>query len=981
MKVLSLLCCALFVAPVSYAQEAPQIKLPAQNPVTPATPIVGWNLDLNHASQPLYERGTPAFVVGRAPNVGAAVPRLELWNHRNEKLADLVALAPDADGRVTWQLPSDRNGYFEVRPAETASGWPALGSRPANKLPFAVVDKINPNPSRDYTDHFLSIQGSSPAGTRNGKPFRWDVYRYMGLQAQALDYSWSKLEPKPSTPKNDTYAAFFAQDGAVESIRELKTWPYFYLSKLPAWAVDISRLPEAQQKKTVVSTLPPRDFKQYEAYLERVVPYIAKTYDFLPYRVYEVQWEPVIPWGWHGTKEEIVKMFEVAHRVVRKHDPNGRISGPTLSSFNDLPLYEDLLRLGLGRYIDVSGWHMYASYPPEKARIPEALRRIRSLNQQYTGRDLPIIGTEFGLPEGVTGSVENQAYGMTAALLTFRAEGIKQHALFYLTDYASEPGYGLFYTAIAGLPYAPDKIAPKPAIPMLRAAIDQVGAARGLGRLDYLGPDVWGYAFRDETSGELLAALWNARDDDRKVTLDTGAARVRVVDAFGNSEDRVTRNEKIELQLRRSPVYVRGLSAELFTPSSTTLLQTEPVWRVFRGQKTTYPLQLSRALPTKTATLAVEMPPSIAAPIASRSIKGTAGAKVQIPLQIAPDAPLGVQAASLRVRGEGQTLHRALQRVEVVPELQIAPAQLQNEGTKWALESRVKNVSPAGWNGQAVLRLGGETQKRPLQLAPGQEVVLRFPVAAPSDATRKVPANLEMRASNGSLLDLVTPLSFFSIQKANANDLWNSMRLLPLKATNETIYRTFAQNKFEGDADLSARAGYAYDANNLYVQFRVEDEVHRSDAISSAIWKQDSLQLAFDVAPDRETNANGIAEAFERTASEWGFAFTSRGPEVYLWKPPGGSALEANSSVLGAGIRLEGGREGTTTTYRITMPWKVIDPRALRSQTPEKAALGISAAINDSDVESAHLDRRALLLFGGIVHHKDPVNYGRALLD
>ena len=76
------------------------------------------------------------------------------------------------------------------------------------------------------------------------------------------------------------------------------------------------------------------------------------------------------------------------------------------------------------------------------------------------------------------------------------------------------------------------------------------------------------------------------------------------------------------------------------------------------------------------------------------------------------------------------------------------------------------------------------------------------------------------------------------------------------------------------------------------------------------------------------------------------------------------------------GIRLEGGREGTKTTYRITMPWKMIDPRG-----QHRDALGISAAINDSDIESAHLDRRALLLFGGIIRDKNPANYGRAVLD
>ncbi|PQV62664.1 Carbohydrate family 9 binding domain-like [Abditibacterium utsteinense] len=942
---------------------------------TTAAPVapLAWNLDLNRAAQPLYERGDAAFAVGIPQKIGTTVPRLELWNHRGEKLADLMASPPAADGSITWKLPSDRMGYFEIRPAAGSLSWPALGSRPAGKLTFAVVDKIVPNPSRDYKTHFLSIQGSSYAGKLNTPPSP-NVHRYIGLQAQAMDYSWYKLQPKAGD--FSSFDAYFAADKAPEQIRQDKIWPYFYISKNPTWAVDPARLSESGRKGVATSNLPPQDLKQYEAYLERVVPHIAKSYNYLPYRVYEVMWEPVIPWGWHGTAQEIVDMFEVVHRVVHKYDPNGRVSGPTLSSFGDIPLYENLLKLGLGKTIDVSGWHMYSGYPAEKAGIPAAIARIRALDQQYIGRDLPLFGTEFGLPEAKAGSAENQAYGMTAATLILKAEGVQQHTLFYLSDYASEPGYGLFYTDVSGTPYAPDKISPKPAIPMLRAAIDQIGTARGVGKLDYLGPDVWGYVFQDEESGQFLTAIWDASGNNRSVSLDTGAGNVQVVDSFGNREARATKDGLISLQLRRSPVYVRGVSAELFAPAKgAPLLQNNATWRVFRGQKTLQTLQLGRALPQKMVDVSVALPAEIATSSASAKMSGTPGAKAQIALQIAPNAPLGTFVGSVRVRGANGTVGRALQRVEVLPELQIAPAQLQGAGKQWTLQSRVKNVSPTRWVGQAALNFQNASQTRSVALSPGQETRLQFAIAAPSDVSQKAPSNLELRSSTGSRLNMATPLSFFAVQKADANDVWNRMALMPIRATEKTIYRTFAQSKFGGDADLSAQAGYAHDANNLYVQYVVEDDLHRNSASSTQMWKQDSIQLAFDVAPGREISTNDVAEAFERTSSEWGFAFTSRGPEIYLWKPPGGSSLVANSLVPDAGVRLEGGTVGTTTTYHITIPWNVIDPR-----NQHRDALGIAATINDSDSEPGYLDRRALLLFGGIIADKDVANYGRAAL-
>lgn len=933
-----------------------------------------WSLDLNRAAQPLYERGDTTFVIGNSQFAGAAIPRLELWNHRNEKLADLVASGSAADGTIRWKLPSDRMGYFEIRPAAGNFTWPALGSRPADKLPFAVVDKIVPNPSRDYKTHFLSIQGSSYAGKLNNPPSP-NVHRYMGLQAQAIDYSWYKLQPKAGD--FSSYDAYFANDKAPQGARESKTWPYFYISKNPVWAVDPARLSESGRKNVSTSHVPPRDLKQYEAYLERLVPHIAKNYSFLPYRVYEVMWEPVIPWGWSGTNEEIVAMFEVAHRVVHKYDPNGRVSGPTLSSFGDMPQYENLLKLGLGKYIDVSGWHMYATYPAEKAGIPAALARIRALNQKYAGRDLPLFGTEFGLPEAKSYGTENQAYGMTAATLIFKAEGVAQHALFYLSDYATEPGYGLFHTAVAGLPYAPDKISPKPAIPMLRAAIDQIGTARGVSKIDYLGSDVWGYVFQDEENGQLLTAIWDATGTDRKVAMDTGASRVQVVDSFGNREERITKDGMVDLQLRRSPVYVRGVSPELFAPAKgAPLLQNNAVWRAFHGQRTLQPLQLGRTLPQKMVNVSVALPADIATPGAAVKMSGATDSKAQIPLQIAPNAPIGTFVASVRVQSADGTIHRALQRVEIMPELQIAPAQLQGNAKQWSVQSRIKNVSPTRWVGQAALNFQNTRQARPLALAPGQEASLRFDIAAPADASQKTPSNLELRSSTGSRLSKITPLTFFAVQKAVPGDVWNGIALMPIRATEKTIYRTFSQSKFNGDQDLSTQAGYAYDANNLYVKYVVEDDLHRNGASSTQMWKEDSIQLAFDVAPGRETNTNDVAEAFERTNSEWGFAFTARGPEIYTWKPPGGSSLVANSLVSDAGVRLEGGTVATTTTYRITMSWKVVDPRG-----QHRDALGIAATINDSDSSPGYLDRRALLLFGGIIADKDPANYGRATLE
>ena len=119
----------------------------------------------------------------------------------------------------------------------------------------------------------------------------------MGLQAQPVDYGWYKLQPKAGD--FSSFDAYFAADKAPRTdSRRPKPGPIFTSAVRRFGAIDPAILTEKERAGTANGHVPIRDLKDYEAYLERVVPYIAKNYAYLPYRVYEMQWEPVIPWGW-----------------------------------------------------------------------------------------------------------------------------------------------------------------------------------------------------------------------------------------------------------------------------------------------------------------------------------------------------------------------------------------------------------------------------------------------------------------------------------------------------------------------------------------------------------------------------------------------------------------------------------------------------------------------------------------------------------
>jgi hypothetical protein len=942
----------------------------------PAGLQAAWTVDLNHKDLALYEKGDEAFVVLHWSGDSAAppAPGFALYDELGRKLKDL---APRQEG-ASWKadLPTERNGYFEIRPSERAEEIiPALGSRPGGFLSFAVVDQIDRNPSRDFQEGFLSSQGTTILRKKDGQNYGWDALPYLGVQSQGLGYSWGQLEAGGP----GAFDQSIANDRQPEWVRELKIVPYFHLNGIPMWAADASRLPEKERAGKSTQRIPPRDWKLWEEYLEKIVPYIAKKYDFLPERIYEIMWEPVIPWGWYGTNEEIVKTFEIAHKVIRKHDPKGLVAGPTSAGLGDVEQYEALLQAGLGNYLDVFAMHNYRGYPPEKSAIPEGLAALRQTTRGYLDRDLRMIGTEAGYQDTSAGSPLNKSYGLTASVLIFKGEGLAKHTLFYLTDYAGEPGYGMMYNLVDSQPFGPAKASPKPAIPMIRAAIDQIGHAENIGKIDYLGADIWGYVFKDKETNTLFAALWDASDKARTITFDTGEPEVEVVDLYGNSEKRSTVDGQLSLSLGRGPVYVRGLSSQLYGPGRIALLiETADVWPLYRGRPVSEKVALTRKVGEGEGKLTFDTAADIYRGRVQLPISLLPESSAELAFDVAKTAPLGPAPGYLRIQQNGKPVYRGVQRLEVLPELQITPPSAVLTNGQWQVATQIKNISPYPWKGEVSLRIEtGPPQTQPLDLAAGAERSLTFDTKS-SNSIKLSEAHVDAVSAEGVSLAQEGRLTFFVMQKRPpGEDFWAKLRLTDIRVTDESIWKSHPDASFRGDQDLAASIGYAYDDENLYVHVIVADDRHRQEAAPGATWSQDSLQLAFDLQPGRADSGNTLAESHERSTSEWTFAWTARGPEIFLPSAPGSSIVPGSALVSFPGASLEGGPADGKTVYRVMLPWKLLDPKNTRN----RQQIGIAAAVNDSDVDIKNSDRRGLEFFGGILRGKNPQLFGKAQLE
>lgn len=126
------------------------------------------------------------------------------------------------------------------------------------------------------------------------------------------------------------------------------------------------------------------------------------------------------------------------------------------------------------------------------------------------------------------------------------------------------------------------------------------------------------------------------------------------------------------------------------------------------------------------------------------------------------------------------------------------------------------------------------------------------------------------------------------------------------------ISDVYFTNKSVSTADNTSSVRYAYDDNNLYLNFEVEDNVHNA-FLNSSFWQGDSVQFAFANESGRMTEA--------------GVCFDAQTGEVYC----------TNEKVSAKCIRT-----GTTSVYYITAPWTVFTDKL-----PE--SFRFSAIINDND--------------------------------
>ncbi|HIE52695.1 MAG TPA: hypothetical protein EYP85_13145, partial [Armatimonadetes bacterium] len=409
---------------------------------------------------------------------------------------------------------------------------------------------VLPQPGPEY----LAPDETSPFATWvAGLPYM----RAIGVKWTRLLIGWQFCEPQRGRVSLDP------QVQVAQRMRDEGLQVFASFTRVPRWA---SRAPQGSPHFHLT---PPRDWADWERFVRQTV---SRLKDYV--QVWEVWNEPVIPWGWKGTVEEVVRLHEVAYRAIKSVQPEATVIGPCVGPLTALPQLRQLMERGLARWLDGVALHPYPPtlVGPEEVGYLTYLEAVRAMMATYGGpKDLWF--TEIGwLAWPERGFTErDQANVLARMYVQSLAGGVRLVCWRNMVDWKVWDPAGKEGLLRAVRPAVP--VAPRPAYVAYGTVTRNLARARYRYSLDWLGASTFGYVF--ERQGQPILVLWD-RQGTRRLTLPMEVNGVEVVDLMGVGRPVAAEGGTVTLLVSPSPIFVHGASSEWLRPGRQ-MLQVEPL--------------------------------------------------------------------------------------------------------------------------------------------------------------------------------------------------------------------------------------------------------------------------------------------------------------------------------------------------------------------------------------------------------------------
>lgn len=159
----------------------------------------------------------------------------------------------------------------------------------------------------------------------------------------------------------------------------------------------------------------------------------------------------------------------------------------------------------------------------------------------------------------------------------------------------------------------------------------------------------------------------------------------------------------------------------------------------------------------------------------------------------------------------------------------------------------------------------------------------------------------------------------------------------------------------------------AWDKDRLYLRVVVKDQTHVQNQPAADMWKEDSLQVAFNPQRDNfELKAGSwdyIWGGYKRNEAEFGISLRDKVVQKHVWHSPKLPEGVKAEDLIDTAAAWHGGQ----TIYEVAVKWPL-----LSGFTPEpRKSFGICLVVNDVDKG----DRRSAEYGSGVIHAKRPTEF------
>lgn len=628
---------------------------------------------------------------------------------------------------------------------------------------------------------------------------------------------------------------------------------------------------------------------------------------------------------WRGTEEEFIKFHNVTTDAIKKGRPDAKVGGPVLYRI----LMKDFKRFvekGILKNMDYVVMHAYVhSTPPEREFIENVIAMQDYLKTTEYAK-LPIALTEFGWT-GYPGDWQKPVTELEKArycvrsLLLCTARDI--HTLIYFNARYAQAADEYNYSIVK-----PD-YTPLPAFVSFSTFLREMSTVKGGGQYFKLAPDVFWTGFKRD--GKTLAALW-------------------------------TMNRKIRLTLPAMPLSLRSMMGKSLAPVRVPELSPSPVYAEFADPAIAEMKvgKIRDLLPGSAISLDAE--------------------EILVPPFLTLEKPNTIRFPVTAPLGEYTILFRKNGLFHAQPVHLIRPFTLEFRDWKWngtdakgILVFRAVSHLPGKTEVGLELKLAGKTvASRSIALESGKETELSF----------SLPFSSGKRMTGELLLQCGSPIRWTAAQpfdttpmaiplfERTSPDVWKSLPELD-------ITRWGRAEEYKPGELSSVSAGLKLFAapDGIHLLLRVHDKDHVQNDLWQDMWKEDSIQIGFDLDADKEWQPNNVGHGLNgHRVVEYGLAARSKGrPQGWCFLGYADGVKSGPAFELMDTIKVRHDKASGVTIYEALFPWKLLG--ATGTPDPD-SRIGMALLINDAGTGHG---RKILRFFDG-VSSKNPEKYGRIQL-